>query len=361
VLVSTITAITTFAFGAEVDGVRSTQWHLDFLSIAQAHQLTTGTGITIGLIDTGVDSTHPDLEGSILRGIVLDPSGQGDGTTDRSGHGTAMAGLIAGHGRGSSGVLGIAPASKILPVVDTASGGPTSPDLTADGINWAIDHGATVINVSASGGPTVKLQNAVERAIRDDVVVVAAAGNAPSPIIGFPANYPGVLAVGASDQTGAVANVSARGSGMVLLAPGVDIMTTRLNSTYGTGTGTSDSAAIVSGAVALVRSRFPQLSAVEVVHRLTATATDRGAPGRDVEYGYGVLNVVAALTADVPPLSPAASSAAPSTPGVAAPPENGQGSRGLGIVALVGVAVVIMAFALIVRARRHRAGRGQVP
>ncbi|MEV4537343.1 S8 family serine peptidase [Asanoa sp. NPDC049518] len=353
-------AITAAPSDANADAVRSSQWHLKFLDVGRAHQVTRGTGVIVGLVDTGVDGTHPDLQRSVLPGIVIDPSGRGDGTTDQSGHGTAMAGLIAGHGRGSHGVLGIAPASKVLPIVDTASGDLTSPNLTADGINWAIDHGATVVNVSASGGPTIKLQRAVERALRENVVVVAAAGNAPSPIIGFPANYPGVLAVGASDRDGAVAGVSVRGAGMVLLAPGVDIMTTRLQSAYGAGTGTSDSAAIVSGAVALVRSRFPHLSAVEVIHRLTATATDKATPGRDEAYGYGVLNIVAALTADVPPLSP---SAPATTTSAAAAPDGGQPPQrsAIGIVALVGAGVLIGGFILIVLARRHRGRRRRVP
>ncbi|GIF73759.1 S8 family serine peptidase [Asanoa siamensis] len=339
-----------------VDNIRDEQWHLRFLNIDQAHELTKGEGVTVAVVDTGVDA-HPDLAGSVLPGAVLDPAGSGDGNTDLSGHGTAMAGLIAGHGRGSKGVLGIAPAAQILPVVDTVSGRSTNPDLTADAINAAIDRGATVVNISASGGPTERLQRAIERARREDVVVVAAAGNAPSPIIGFPANYPGVVAVGASDRSGSVAGISTRGPGLVLVAPGVDIMTTRLNSGYGVGTGTSDSTAIVSGAVALIRSRFPSLEAAEVIRRLTATATDKGPPGRDDVYGYGVLNVVAALSTDVPPASAAPTSPPPIT-AEAIPPSDG--GLWVGVVALVGVAVVIGLVALHLRARRHRVGRGPV-
>jgi subtilisin family serine protease len=181
--------------------------------------------------------------------------------------------------------------------------------------------------------------------------------------VSFPAYLDGVLAVGATDRSGNRAAVSVTGDKLAIMAPGVDIYSTSFDGKYYRGTGTSASTAIVAGAAALVRSRFPDLSAAEVVHRLTATATDKGAPGRDPEYGFGVLNLVAALTADVPPLPPSG----PARPGpsggtpsadAAAPPDQDGGRAvtltlvGLGLLALVAVIAVVA----VLRARRPSPG-----
>ncbi|WP_143049775.1 S8 family serine peptidase [Asanoa ishikariensis] len=347
----------------DADTVRSSQWHLRFLNVEAAQQVSKGDGVEVAIVDTGVDP-HRDLDNNLRPGAVVDPrSPTGDGRTDSDGHGTAMAGLIAAHGRGPDGALGIAPRSQIVPVTISSSGEPVSPDVAAAGIEWATTRHVEVINLSYSGGPSSSLREAVERAIEEDIVVVAAVGNRPSRGVEFPAMYPGVLAVGAVDKSGSIADISVTGQGVVLTAPGVDIHSTSRRDQYQRADGTSDAAAIVSGAVALVRSRFPELPAEEVVHRLTATATDRGSPGRDDEYGFGVLNIVAALTADVPPLSPSASAATPSSAGDALPPVDGHRADGsaIWIAALVGAGVVIGVFILIVLARRHRVGRRPVP
>ena len=123
--------------------------------------------------------------------------------------------------------------------------------------------------------------------------------------VGFPASTEGVLAVGAVDRSGKHAPFSVPGKPVQICAPGEDLESTRLNSSYRPSTGTSPATAVVSGAAALVRAKFPDLSAPEVIHRLTATADDIGKPGRDEECGFGVLNLMAALTADVPPPRPA--------------------------------------------------------
>jgi subtilisin family serine protease len=168
-----------------------------------------------------------------------------------------------------------------------------------------------VLSLSLVLGTSRELKQAIDAAIAADVVVIASAGNRPDDaFVGFPAAYPGVVAVGATGRGGDIAPVSVTGNQLALTAPGVDIVSTDGVGGYRIGTGTSDSTAIVAGAAALVRSKYPKLSANEVVHRLTATATDKGAPGRDPQYGYGVLNLVAALTADVKPETP---SAAPTT------------------------------------------------
>ena len=134
-------------------------------------------------------------------------------------------------------------------------------------------------------------------------MVVASAGNTPGPnYVDYPAAYPGVVAVSGIDRNGRHAKISVSGEEVTIAAPSDDIWSINANGGYRTGTGTSDSAAIVSGAAALIRSRYPDLTAEEVIHRLTATATDKGPPGHDPEYGHGIVNLVAALTADVPPL-----------------------------------------------------------
>ncbi|MDG4784515.1 type VII secretion-associated serine protease mycosin [Micromonospora sp. WMMD1102] len=344
------------ALPAHADQIRRNQWHLQYLKATEAHKITQGNGITVAVVDTGVDP-HPDLRNNLLSGTDTYPGGRGTGRTDDDGHGTAVAGIIAAHGRSdNSGILGIAPKAKILPIRYVApSSADDDPDDITKGINWAVARGAKVINISSTASSTTRLRQAVEAAIRADVVVVAGAGNRSGGfMVGFPAAYPGVVAVSATDRQGNHSNVSVTGSKIVIAAPGVDISSTQNNGKYQSGDGTSFSTAIVAGAAALVRSKYPELSAEEVVHRLTATADDKGAPGRDEEYGYGVLNLVKALTADVPPLeggaNPSASTApsAPQTPpaGNAAPePEE---KSNVGPTILIGVLVALVVLGLLV-------------
>ncbi len=303
---------------AIADSTRNRQWHLDMLDITAAHRISQGDGVTVAVIDTGVAASHPDLRGNVLAGFDL----TGDktrGQKDSDGHGTAMAGLIAAHGHGrnrASGALGIAPRAKILPIRTKTGQVGNSNDLPG-AIDRAVQHGAKVISMSLGAGADDRLQQAVENALDADVVVVASNGNRPGQFfIQYPAKYPGVVAVAATDRDGNIASVSVKGSETVISAPGVEIASTSQTGAYQFATGTSDATAIVAGAAALVRSRYPKLSASEVVHRLTATATDKGAPGRDDQYGFGSLNLMAALTAKVPPAvpdtSPTAATPAPS-------------------------------------------------
>jgi subtilisin family serine protease len=170
--------------------------------------------------------------------------------------------------------------------------------------------------------------------------------------VAYPAAIPGVVAAAGVGRDGRHVDVSVTGPEVILAAPAVDIVSTGLDHGYRKGNGTSDATAIIAGAAALVRSKFPDLSAVEVVHRLTATADDKGPPGRDDEYGYGVLNIVKALTADVPPLasaSPTGDVAAPTPDG-----GNGGGSSATTFV-LAGVVLLLIAGTGLVLALRRRA------
>jgi type VII secretion-associated serine protease mycosin len=311
----------------------------------------------VAVVDGGVDAHHPDLQGSVLPGVdLVNPSLSANGEADDNGHGTGMAGLIVAHGQSR----GIAPAAKILPVrAFSADTSISEPQIPA-GINWAIDHGASIINISASGGPDrAALREAIDRALANNIVVVAAVGNTPTDkAVDYPAAYPGVVAVAGVDREGNHAATSVTGPAVVIAAPAVDIYSTSINGGYRTGVGTSDATAIVSGVVALIRSKYPNLSARDVIHRLVATADDRGPPGRDDQYGYGIVDPVKALTADVPLLPP---TLPPTTPEAA--PTKEQNSTNWTPIVLIGLAallvVLLVAAAVAGRRRRPPAELGQ--
>jgi type VII secretion-associated serine protease mycosin len=296
VLLAALVGSSASLYGAPAfaDQVRAKQWHLQYLKVDEAHQISTGKGITVAVIDTGV-AKHPDLSGSILSGFdFLEPGGNGQSDSDS--HGTGMAGLIAAHGSGQNGALGIAPDAKILPI-RVLSSGPASAK-SGDAVNWAIGHGASVINLSVGGSLSPAMLDALDAAVKADIVVVASAGNKPHSFgIAAPAFVPSVVAVTAIGQGGSLDPISATGPEADIAAPGAEIESTSLKSGYSITKGTSDSSAIVAGAAALIRSKYPELTAPEVVDVLESTADDKGAPGVDSEYGHGVLNIVAALKA----------------------------------------------------------------
>jgi type VII secretion-associated serine protease mycosin len=320
---------------ASADVVREAQWHLIYLRMSDAMKSAKGSGVVVAVVDSGVDSSHPDLAGAVLSGT--DVGGSGDGQTDVNGHGTGVAGLVAARGRpDGSGALGIAPGAAILPVRAGGAGNP----LIAEAVDWAVLNGAKVICIALVIGPNRTLESAIRHAIDSDVVVVAGAGNDPNGGVQAPARYSGVVAAVGIDRQGSRASFSPIGKESVLAAPAVDIVSTNAGGGYFKSFGTSDATAIIAGVAALVRSKFPQLSAREVVHRMTATAIDKGKPGRDDEYGYGIVNPVGALTADVRPLS---ESPAPGSPAVGAQPQEpaSEDSSALGWI----VGVVLLAAA----------------
>jgi type VII secretion-associated serine protease mycosin len=300
---------------ARADVIRARQWHLNKLHIAEAQKLASGQGVIVGVVDSGVDAKHVDLAGNVLPGADLTTATGGNGWTDLVGHGTGMASLIAGHGHGTgAGALGIAPAAKILPVRRQATSDLDRGEV-ARGVQWAADHGALVINLSLDAGDTAALRRAVDYALGKDVVVVAGVGLSSAVRIAAPARLPGVVAVSGVDRGGNIA-VSASGPEVAISAPAQEIPRATKGNGYSLGTGTSDATAIVSGVVALIRAKYPDLDAANVINRLISTADDKGPPGRDHGYGFGIVNPVRALTADVPTVdrNPLLQAAAPASP-----------------------------------------------
>ncbi|GLY95978.1 S8 family serine peptidase [Actinoplanes sp. NBRC 103695] len=337
---------------ASADSVRDKQWHLKALDIAEAHRISTGAGVTVGLIDSGVDAKHRDLRSALLPGIDTNPLGSADGLEDRDGHGTEMAGIIAGRGHGGdNGVLGIAPSAKVLSI-----GAPTEGLSDGTGIvkaiDYAVEHGVKVINMSFVRPSSASLQEAIRRARAADIVLVGGSGNKGEAAKGaYPALYPEVLSVGAIGRDGNVADFSVANEGVDIVAPGVDIVSTGITkSGYSLSRGTSQATAVVSGAAALIRAKYPDLSAADVIHRLTATATDAGPEGRDDSYGFGRLNLVKALTDDVGP-APADSAAAPTgsadEPVQAAPPGDSDPSDTVRLREVVPIVLGVLAALLV--------------
>jgi type VII secretion-associated serine protease mycosin len=300
---------------AHADGIRAQQWALEAMHTQEAWQTTKGAGVTVAVLDTGVEADHPDLAGNVLPGKDLVRFGAEPGDRAWARHGTAMAGIIAGHGHGpgnADGVLGIAPEAKILPVrVILEDGDPsrakarsTRGNALAEGIRWAADHGADVINLSlgddsASAHPEPTEDQAIQYALKKGVVVVASAGNGgeKGDHISYPAAYPGVIAATAVDRAGTRASFSTRRWYATVSAPGVDVVIADPDRKYYEGWGTSAAAAFVSGAAALVKAAHPGLSPAQIKMLLEDTARNAPVGGRDDSRGFGFIDPAAAIRA----------------------------------------------------------------
>jgi subtilisin family serine protease len=286
------------------DALRSQQWAFNAVNFESAWKLSTGAGIKVAVVDTGVLGTHEDLAGSVVPGLDLASDAATydaarNGEVDPAGHGTHVAGIIAAHVNNGLGIAGAAPGVKILPVrVLDAAGSGSSSDV-AEGIIWAADHGARVINLSLGGGPSPGMQIAMQYARSKQVVTFAAAGNSyqDGNQATYPAAYPEAVAVGAIDSGLHHANFSNTGSYLDVVAPGDLIWSAygQGRSQYALMSGTSMATPYATATAALVLGEKPSLSANDLVHALESSATDLGTPGHDNTFGSGLINPRGAL------------------------------------------------------------------
>lgn len=294
------------AHGASNDPLRSHQWGLDMIHADEAHAVSTGAGAVVAVVDTGIDVSHPDLAGRIGPGWDFV---DGDSTPqDGNGHGTHVSGIVAADANNGIGVDSVAPGASIMPVRVLDNSGSGSDADVSQGIEWATDHGADVINLSLGGtvptsglGVPDAITAAVQRAVDHGIVVVAAAGNDGLPFCENNSLGGKVLCVGAVDKRGNRSFFSSFGSGVSLVAPGgsdmpgtdEDILSTWNDGGYQELAGTSQATPHVSGVAALLVSLGVRGQAA--VQRILATATDVGTPGPDVQFGAGVVNAQAAV------------------------------------------------------------------
>ncbi|MBF2053351.1 MAG: S8 family serine peptidase [Candidatus Sericytochromatia bacterium] len=256
----------------------------------------------IGIVDSGVDVNHPDLKGKIV-GVYNGADNNRD-VEDVVGHGTHVAGIAAAATHNAIGVAGVAPECGIL-AVKVSSGTSTSPSTAgiANGIIWAADNGARVINLSlGSRRESAAITEAVRYALSKDIVVVAASGNDSGRIMSYPAATQGVIAVGSTDNSDSRSRFSNYGPWISVTAPGSSILSTMpfnrnmMGATeYGSASGTSMASPFVAGLVGLIRSQYPNMPANVVRQVLESTADDRGTPGFDEEFGHGRVNVGSAI------------------------------------------------------------------
>jgi subtilisin family serine protease len=297
----------------KADYIRDGEYWLDQYGIRSAWSTTEGKGITIAVIDTGVDGGVPDLSGAVSGGADFSGHGSANGQTpvgaaDERNHGTMVASLAAGRGTaGGAGVIGSAPQAKIMPIsIGFGSAATNSDDQIASAVMFAVNHGAKVINMSLTRNtlawPT-SWDKAFLYAMQHNVVIVAAAGNRGSGTdeVGAPATMPGVLTVAGVDRNQhASVDASAQGITIGVSAPSEQLLGAVPSGQYVQWEGTSGSTPIVSGIVALVMASHPGMSAPNVINRIIKTATDAGAKGVDPIYGYGLVNAAAAVRATVP-------------------------------------------------------------
>ncbi|POH74793.1 S8 family peptidase [Arthrobacter glacialis] len=357
------------ATAASADDIRNRQYWLEQSGIENAWEKTQGEGVKIAIIDSGIDKSHKDLAGAVVGGTDMSGAGSADGTKGVGAepeHGTLVATMLAGRGHspstptakptktagpsstapaketvgaGPDGVIGVAPKAELLSVsVWLGSENPSGKNIDDQipaAVKWAVDQGAKVINMSLGSTSTAWPQSwddAFAYAEAKDVVIVAAAGNrkSGSEQVGAPATIPGILAVGGLDKDGtASVDSSSQGISIGVSAPAEDLVGGLPGGGYAQWNGTSGAAPIVSGVAALIRSKYPDMSAAQVINRIISTAKPKGEGLPNAIYGYGILDAAAALSADVPvvqvnPLGSIAEWIRVHRRGEVVPPTNGQ-------------------------------------
>ena len=295
----------------------SQQWHLPKIRATEAWEITTGSpDVMIAILDSGVDGSHPDLAPKLVPGWNFFDGNSN--TSDVYGHGTRVAGAAAAIGNNALGVASVAWQSYLMPVRVTDTAGYAYYSTLSQGITWAADQGARVINVSfASVAQSSAITSAARYARSKGAVVVAAAGNCgcDDPT----AENPELISVGATIATDALASYSSRGAYVDISAPGSMILTTNRGGDYVNVAGTSYASPVTAGVIALMIAANPDLSANEVQAVLESTAVDLGTPGHDNSFGFGRVDaaeaVAAVATMPAPPpdtTSPSVSISSPS-------------------------------------------------
>jgi len=392
-----LTAVATvLAPTVQAANIRQSEWYLDVMQAPKMWQVSTGKGITVAVIDSGVDASAPELQGQVLPGHDF-VTGSGDGQQDPDGHGTAISMIIAGSGN-AGGVMGLAPDAKVLPLrvgVSSGAAGEVAVQEFSEAIRFAVDHQAKVINISA-GFPEVvpdphlltPLEAAVQYAENRGSLIFAATGNRGSEgnYREYPAAASGVAGIAAVDETGTWLKFSTHGPQVALAAPGKDI-TARCSKEHGydggycTGDGTSQATAIASASAALIWAKHPDWTGNQVLRVLLNTASKPASGPVPNEFvGYGVVRPRIALLGDPGDLGPpnvnpllaaktaqsASASAAQPSPSAARGSGNGNPSAesqetlywvgiGIGVVLVVGGAVA----SLVVYRRRRASSYGR--
>jgi len=272
------------------------QWNLPSIHTEQGWTLTKGSEqVTIAVLDTGVQLDHPDLAGKVAEGYNV----VGDGPPDDDvGHGTHVAGVISAAVNNGEGVAGMSWYNKVMPIKVLDSSGTGTTYSVAEGLIWAVDHGAKVVNMSLGNYASAEfLHDAIRYAYDHDVVLIAASGNDDTDRPGFPAAYPEVFAVAATSENGEKAPFSNYGDYIDVAAPGDNIPSTYPGNQYAALSGTSMASPHVAALAGLIRTINPELSNEEVMTIMRETATDIGNDGKDIYYGYGEIDVARALQA----------------------------------------------------------------
>lgn len=291
------------------DPLVSQQYSLERMSVPTAWNSTRGDGVTVAIVDTGADFTHPDLAGKFVsRGRDFVNNDQD--ATDDHGHGTHVSGIASAVTNNGQGIAGVAPNARLLPVKVLSSTGSGDNAAVASGITWAADQGAKVINLSLGGGyPSATVQAAVDYAWGKGAVVVCAAGNTGASIPQYPAAFPNCVSVSATDSADRLASFSTYGDTVDVAAPGVQVLSTVRGGRYEAWSGTSMATPNVAGVVALIWAAHPTWTAPQV---RAALENGADAVGPAAQVGKGRVNAARAVgSAAGPTLTPAPTSVFP--------------------------------------------------
>lgn len=269
------------------------EWHLNKMLVSSAWDISLGNGITVAILDTGVDATHPDLAGQLVPGWNMFDNNAD--TTDVYGHGTMVAGVVGAASDNTIGVSSLAWQAKIMPVRISGTDGMASISTIADGLVWAADHGARVANISYAVSGYATVQNAAQYMKNKGGVTVVSAGNSGA-LDSSPADDT-MISVSATDSNDVKTSWSTYGPFVDVSAPGAGIWTTTRGGGYSAVSGTSFSSPATAGTVTLMLAANPKLNPVDVENLLKTTVVDLGTAGWDQNYGFGRVNTFAAVQA----------------------------------------------------------------